>query len=159
MLPIPHARSAVPKPQESARFYITRRLLGVAVLILFVFGGAPDVAMRLLKPASRAPMPMEPPPLGWTTDGASLAPPVIHALFIGALPPPDPRQRKAPCDTEAEAEINGVCWVELAARPPKCPKGRAWSHTDGKCYAPVLRAEPVPTTGQPFPVTVAGEPE
>lgn len=156
MLPNPYA-----KLQESARFYITRRLLGVAVLILFVFGGAPEAAMRLLRPAPapRAPMPLEPPPLGWTTDGASLAPPVIHALYLGKLPPPDPRQRKAPCDTEMEVEIAGWCWVPIAKDP--CPKGKAYAH-DGGCFTPALRAEklpPTPTTGQPFPVTVAGEPE
>lgn len=158
MIPNPLAKRSAP---ESLTFTVTRRLLTVLAVLLAAWG-VPGALASLTKPPPRAapaPYAMDVPPLDWTTDGASLAPPVIQALFTGTLPPADSRQRRAPCDGEAEAEINGVCWVALEAKPPKCPKGRAWSHTDGKCYAPVLRAAPIPTTGQPMPVSVAGEAE
>lgn len=158
MLPNPYAKHARP---ESLTFTVTRRLLWCLLVLLVAYGAPTAVASLIRQPPPRMPAPyaLEAPPLDWTTDGSNLAPQVLTGFYLGKLPKPDPRQRTAPCDREAEAEINGVCWIALDAKPPKCPKGRAWSHEDGKCYAPVLRAAPVPSSGGALPVSVAGEAE
>lgn len=91
----------------------------------------------------------------WTTD---LSPRVLAAVLPGTLPGPDPRQKKPPCVTKlGEEAINGWCWLRLDVRPP-CPQdpdAYAFEH-GGKCYGRALRAEKVPTTGEPRPSNVAG---
>jgi hypothetical protein len=87
-------------------------------------------------------MSQEPPPVteasipfSYTADGG--------VLLAYGLPPPEARQRKAPCDPEVgQEEFNGHCWLPLPVKPP-CPVGKAWEE-GGKCYVPVLRAEKAP---------------
>lgn len=158
MIPNPLHRGS---KRESLFLSVTPKLLMVLAVPIIAYT-VPGALASLTRPPptrSLAPYALEAPPLDWTTDGSTLAPQVLTGFYLGKLPKPDPRQRTAPCDKEAEAEINGVCWIALDAKPPKCPKGRAWSHEDGKCYAPVLRAAPVPSSGGALPVSVAGEGE
>lgn len=103
----------------------------------------------------RAPSPALPkddlPVQQWAADAI---PHVLSSVAAGALPAPDPRQRKPPCDPDLEREINGHCWIPVDVKP--CPKGKAFLHDDGRCYAYALRAERLPTTGEPRPGNVAG---
>lgn len=88
----------------------------------------------------------------WATDTAS----VLTALGTwvpGTLPPPDPRQRKPPCDPDMELEAQGFCWVGLLVKPP-CPEGKAYEHR-GACYGRSIRPERLPTTGEPKPTPLA----
>jgi hypothetical protein len=82
---------------------------------------------------------------------------VAFAAVRGALPPPDPRQRKPPCALDmGEEEIGEVCWIRLDVDPP-CPAGKAWERK-GKCYARVLEVKALPrdpTSGEPRPLGVA----
>lgn len=84
---------------------------------------------------------------GWTADVRSTQT-MVSWIIPGALPPPDPRQRRPPCEPLIEAEIGGVCWTYLGIKPP-C--GKAWQHED-KCYLRALEAVKmprVPSTGEP----------
>lgn len=108
----------------------------------------------------KVPAPSEPPPVDgalplqqWSVD---TAPRLLVSLLQGTLPKPDPRQRKPPCDPDLEREFDGYCWVALRAMPP-CPKGKAWER-DGGCYAFALPPARVPSSGEPHPSNVAGEP-
>lgn len=122
--------------------------------------GAVIGALALLALQSGKP-PLPPPP---PVDGAlplqqwavDITPRVLSALVTGALPRPDPRQRKPPCDPDLEKEANGYCWIGLAVTPP-CPKGKAWEY-EGRCYAYALKVERTPSSGEPHPSNVAGEP-
>lgn len=79
----------------------------------------------------------------------------VASASKGAMPKPDPRQRKPPCDPDVEREHGGYCWIPLGV-PPPCPKGKAWEK-DGACLMPSVRAARVPTTGEIRPGNVAGE--
>jgi hypothetical protein len=92
---------------------------------------------------------VEPP--SWTTDAAG-AMPLVSILIPGKLPPPDPRQRRPPCDPDLHVEMEKACWVPLDVKP--CPAGKAVMH-EGRCFAPAMRAERTPTTGEPRAPTVA----
>jgi hypothetical protein len=59
---------------------------------------------------------------------------------------PFKQQQKPPCLKGTEVEIRGGCWVTLEARPP-CPRSTA--EYEGKCYFPVGKKEPPPTSLQP----------
>lgn len=140
---------------ESLRLYATRRMLWTVLVLAFAvlipLGGT-----ALLRPG-RPPLPSavpEVPPLDWTTDGGPMATRQVLAGFPG----PGPNQKRAGhCDPErAQVEINGGCWVETKT-PPPCPMGKQWEH-EGRCWLPVAEAKPIPTTGEPLPVNVAGEP-
>lgn len=89
------------------------------------------------------------------TAGAGMATFAL-ASVRGALPPPDPRQKVAPCDTDVgEEEIGGVCWIRLAV--DKCNAQKAYPH-NGKCYWRALRPEKLPrnpTSGEPRPLGIA----
>lgn len=87
----------------------------------------------------------------WAAD---TTPRVLASVAVGALPTPDPRQRKPPCDSDVEREHEGYCWIPLGV-PPPCPKGKAWEK-DGVCLMPSVRAARVPTTGEVRPGNVAG---
>lgn len=80
---------------------------------------------------------------------------IIGRALRGGLPPPDPRQRKAPCDTDTEVEVDGYCWAPLELRP--CPKRKAFEH-EGRCLMRVLRVVPPPQSGEVRAGNVAGEP-
>lgn len=59
---------------------------------------------------------------------------------------PFKEQSKPPCIPEAEVEIRGGCWNELARTAP-CARGTA--EHQGKCYVPVRKPDPEPTSVQP----------
>jgi hypothetical protein len=68
--------------------------------------------------------------------------------FIGYPMPEKPfkEQEKPPCLKETTVEIRGGCWVQLKADAP-CPKSTA--EFEGKCYMPVRKKDPLPSTLQP----------
>ncbi|WP_309895447.1 protein kinase [Archangium sp.] len=68
--------------------------------------------------------------------------------FIGYPMPEKPfkEQEKPPCLKETTVEIRGGCWVQLKADAP-CPKSTA--EFDGKCYMPVRKKDPPPSSLQP----------
>ena len=68
--------------------------------------------------------------------------------FIGYPMPEKPfkEQQKPPCLEGTEVEIRGGCWVVLEQRAP-CPKSTA--EFEGKCYMPVRKKDPLPSTLQP----------
>ncbi|ATB36754.1 hypothetical protein CYFUS_002169 [Cystobacter fuscus] len=55
-------------------------------------------------------------------------------------------QRKPPCIPEAQVEIRGGCWNELAKTAP-CPRSTA--EYQGRCYVPVKKPDPQPSSVQP----------
>jgi hypothetical protein len=55
-------------------------------------------------------------------------------------------QQKPPCLEGTEVEIRGGCWVQLKADAP-CPKSTA--EFEGKCYMPVRKKDPPPSSLQP----------
>ncbi len=69
-------------------------------------------------------------------------------LVVGYPMPDGPfkEQMKPPCLKGTEVEIRGGCWVTLEARPP-CPRSTA--EYEGKCYLPVRKKDPPPTSLQP----------
>jgi hypothetical protein len=87
--------------------------------------------------------------------GAALAEPVA---FIDRQEPPFPfiaypmpetpfkEQQKPPCLKGTEVEIRGGCWVQLKQDAP-CPKSTA--ELEGKCYMPVRKKDPLPSSLQP----------
>jgi hypothetical protein len=130
---------------DGLRLYVP--VAAVAVLVLAL---TPGLLSLLMGPAK---MPATEPEQRWTAGPgvASMAMDVVR----GALPAPDPRQRKAPCDPDVEREVGGYCWVPIAVWP--CPKGKTWEHA-GKCYQRALRVEKLPrdpTSGEGRPLGVA----
>jgi hypothetical protein len=102
----------------------------------------------------RPPEPTETQP-SWEIAGAALDEPVVFANKQDILPPvigyrmpdaPFKEQQKPPCLQGTEVEIRGGCWVTLEARPP-CPRSTA--EFEGKCYMPVRKKDPPPTSLQP----------
>jgi len=71
------------------------------------------------------------------------APPVIGYPMPEA---PFKEQRKPPCLQGTEVEIRGGCWVQLKKDAP-CPRSTA--EYEGKCYMPVRKKDPPPTSLQP----------
>jgi hypothetical protein len=92
----------------------------------------------------------------WTAGTGSVAS-MASWVVRGALPAPDPRQRRPPCDESVgEVELEGACWIWLG-KPPPCPPGKAWER-GGRCYMAVLKAEKLPrdpTSGEGRPLGVA----
>lgn len=52
-------------------------------------------------------------------------------------------QKTPPCGDPLIVVLGGGCWVELSARAPCGPN--FWEH-GGKCYLPMQKAAPVPTS-------------
>lgn len=124
-------------------------VLGIPAATLVAIS-KPEMATSIVAPD------LEP---GWAV-GARV--PVFAALgtvAIEELPAPSPRQRLKPnCDPDLERELRGACWVPVDVKP--CPRGKAYLNdkgpeADGKCYARGMRAEPVPTSGEPRSAGVA----
>jgi hypothetical protein len=122
-----------------------RIVLPVAAVALVVVALTPSLAL-LLMPRPAIEKAGAVPPQDWTARADVL--PMLSRVAPGALPRPDSRQQRPPCRTSiGEEAINGYCWLRLVVEPP-CPVGEAYEH-GGKCYAYVLRAEKVPTSGEP----------
>lgn len=142
---------------ESIRLFMTPKMLRAvaAVLVLLII---PTGASTLLhpEPPKAGPIPLPVPVQEWTTEAKGWAP--MQVLF-GTIPKPGPNQKKAGhCNPKAaQVEINGGCWVKTET-PRPCPEGVQWEHDDGRCYLPVAEAKPVPQSGEPRLVNVAGEP-
>jgi hypothetical protein len=133
-----------------SRLHVIVPVAAVAALALVL---TPGLALLLLQPPPgllEAPREQR-----WTADTGNVAS-LAWAALRGVLPPPDPRQKRAPCDPEVgEEDIGGVCWIRLAVE--KCPAGKAFPH-NGKCYWRALRPEPLPrepTSGDGRPLGVA----
>lgn len=142
---------------ESIKVFATPKALrwGGSLLVLLL---APISAQRLLhpEPPKAGPIPLPVPAQEWTTEARGWAP--MEVLF-GTIPRPGPNQKRAgKCNPKAaQVEINGGCWVQTTT-PKPCPEGIQWEHDDGRCYLPVAEAKPVPQSGEPHLVNVAGEP-
>lgn len=128
-------------------------IVPVAAVAVLAVALVPGLAVLLQPPLN---LPAEPKEQRWTAGTASVASLVPSALQ-GALPPPDPRQRKPPCALDmGEEESGGVCWIRLDVEPP-CPQGKAWER-GGKCYARVLEVKAMPrepTSGEGRPLGIA----
>ena len=76
----------------------------------------------------------------WETD--------VHvdpdAIASEQMPTPLKEQKRAPCTEGLEVELSRACWQALEKRQPICP--RLTMAYKGKCYLPVLKARPVPTS-------------
>jgi hypothetical protein len=70
---------------------------------------------------------------------------LVGAWALSQLPEPHKRQRKPPCDTDLEKEIEGYCWIPVKRTPP-CPTGKSFEH-DGACYIQAISPPRMPTTG------------
>jgi hypothetical protein len=139
---------------ESVKLFITPKALrwaGVLLVLLI----APSQADRLIRVAPVGPTPLPVPVQEWTTEAKGWA--SIPAL-LGTIPKPGPNQKRSGrCNPKAaQVEINGGCWVKTET-PRPCPEGIQWEHDDGRCYLPVAEAKPVPQSGEPFRVNIAGE--
>lgn len=116
--------------------------------LTLLWGGAAH-APHLLPEAEEAEQP-------WTVDTRA---PLMAVAEVarGALPSPLQGQHTRPEDCGWPAEMrNGACWIEVGSVKPPCtpPGNRRWSRLypeDGRCWAPVLKAERPPTTGEPRP--------
>ena len=70
-------------------------------------------------------------------------------LPVASYPMPEApfkEQRKPPCLDGTEVEIRGGCWIEHTKKSP-CPRSTA--AFQGKCYIPVKKPDPAPTSVQP----------
>lgn len=152
--------SPEPKPAAfrfSARdvtLFLSAPSVVLVVLALSAAPGMVGAAMALMHQEAPA-LPPGPMDERWTAGTGSVA--SLSLMVVrGALPPPDPRQKRAPCDPEVgEEEFNGVCWIRLAVE--KCNEKKAYPH-NGKCYWRALRPAPLPrepTTGEPRPLGIA----
>ncbi|HYO51702.1 hypothetical protein [Archangium sp.] len=103
------------------------------------------------------PRPPEPAETKWSPEMAEAAfdEPIVFANKQDTLPQvigypmpdgPFKEQQKPPCLKGTEVEIRGGCWVTLEARPP-CPRSTA--EFEGKCYIPVRKKDPPPSSLQP----------
>lgn len=149
-------------PAEPKPFRLTIRELVLSIptvvvlLGLSILAGLPLALSYRAGQADAAVTSQAPLEQRWTAGTgavASMAPMAVR----GALPPPDPRQRRPPCAAAiGEESINGVCWLRLDIRPPcpKDPEAYAWEH-NGKCYAYSMKAAGVPTSGEGRPLGVA----
>lgn len=141
---------------ESMRFGATPRMLRWIGLIALAFL-IPTGANKVLRPepARIGPIPLPVPAQEWTTEARGLP----LQVLLGTIPSPGPNQKRAgKCNPKAsQVEINGGCWVQTT-HPRPCPEGIQWEHEDGKCYLPVAEAKPVPQSGEPQMVNIAGEP-
>lgn len=141
---------------ESLRIGATPRMLrGMVVVALAVL--IPSGAGTLFRPDPPrvGPIPLPVPAQEWTTEARGWSLPVL----LGTIPPPGPNQKRAgKCNPKAaQVEIRGGCWVQTTT-PRPCPEGVQWEHDDGRCYLPVAEAKPVPQSGEPQVVNIAGEP-
>lgn len=142
---------------ESIKVFVTPRMRRDILIALVIFL-APASVDRVLRPTPPAtgPMPLPVPAQEWTTEakGWSSIP-----VLLGSIPKPGPNQKRAgKCNPKAaQVEINGGCWVKTET-PRPCPEGIQWEHEDGRCYLPVAEAKPVPQSGEPQMVNIAGEP-
>ena len=136
---------------ESLVFRATPRIVAaLVVLAMLLFGRHAEAPAPLLEAVVAEVTPAIP-LQEWSSDAGRID---LSAVLLGKLPPMDPRQRKPPCrETIGEEAISGACWLRLDVRPP-CPDGEAWEHK-GKCYAFALRAERLPQSGEPRPVSIA----
>lgn len=127
------------------------------VVALLAVGGLFGVPLSLAYRAGQE-APVEPRPTEqfWTAGTGAVASMGLN-VALGALPAPDIRQRRPPCnDAMGEQEFDGVCWIWLG-KPPPCPAGQAWER-GGRCYARVLEVKPLPrepTSGEGRPLGVA----
>lgn len=126
-----------------------RIVLPIAAVALLVAALSPGLAVLLMsrEPTTTATNT----PQEWTVGASPLA---MASMAQGSLPPPDPRQKRKPCNPDFEVEIEGLCWVQLVAA--KCPPD-AIAH-GGKCLWRVLKAEKLPqqpTSGEQRPLGVA----
>lgn len=145
------------RPLESLRFAATPRMLrGLLVVSLTVL--IPTGANKVFhpEPPKVGPIPLPVPVQEWTTEAHGWSP--MQVLFA-TIPPPGPNQKRAgKCNPKAaQVEIRGGCWVKTET-PRPCPEGVQWEHDDGRCYLPVAEAKPVPQSGEPKMVNIAGEP-
>ena len=72
-----------------------------------------------------------------------------HAPNVIAYPMPETpfkEQRRPPCIEGRETEIRGGCWIQHKLDAP-CPKGTA--EHEGKCYVPVKKPDPLPSSVKP----------
>ncbi|ATB43925.1 hypothetical protein CYFUS_009406 [Cystobacter fuscus] len=68
---------------------------------------------------------------------------------IASYPMPEKpfkEQQKPPCLEETEVEVRGGCWIEHTKKAP-CPRSTA--EYQGKCYIPVKKQPPPPSSLQP----------
>lgn len=59
---------------------------------------------------------------------------------------PFKEQRKPPCVPDLEVEVRGGCWI-LHTRTAPCPRSSA--EFQGRCYVPVKKPDPEPSSLQP----------
>jgi hypothetical protein len=141
---------------ESIKVFMTPKAMraATAILVLLIL---PVQARHLLHPEPPAvgPTPLPVPQLAETTEIKGWSP---MLELLRTIPPPGPNQKKGKCNPKAsQVEINGGCWVKTD-HPKPCPEGIQWEHDDGRCYLPVAEAKPVPQSGEPQVVNIAGEP-
>lgn len=151
----------MPKPPPPVRPLAVSIIIGqlkvtvpVAAIIVLVLG-ASGVGVLLRESPGVATLPKASPAQRWTAGTGTMAA-LANAAVRGVLPPPDPRQKLAPCDSEVgEEEIEGACWLRLAVE--KCNDRKAYPYK-GKCYWRALRPEPLPrepTSGDGLPLGIA----
>jgi hypothetical protein len=71
------------------------------------------------------------------------------AFPIASYPMPEKpfkQQQKPPCLEGTEVEVRGGCWIEHTKKAP-CPRSTA--EYQGKCYIPVKKPDPLPSSIQP----------
>ncbi len=73
--------------------------------------------------------------------------PWILALGRPMPSKPYPEQRRPPCVSRVEVEINGGCWVKVADQSPPC--GNEMFDYEGACYLPSFTGPKTPTSGEP----------
>lgn len=141
---------------ESIRLFMTPKMLRTTAVVLGLFIGLPGAGALLHAEApKRGPAPLPVPQLSETTEVHGWDP---LAELLNTIPRPGPNQKRAgKCNPKAsQVEINGGCWVKTD-HPRPCPEGIQWEHDDGRCYLPVAEAKPVPQSGEPQVVNIAGE--
>ena len=72
--------------------------------------------------------------------------PALNTIAYPMPEVPFKGQSKPPCTEGRDVEVRGGCWIRLETKAP-CPKGSA--ELDGRCYVPVQKPDPIPTSVKP----------
>jgi hypothetical protein len=133
-------------------------IVPVTMLVLLAFSGLLGLATTSAVQLVQKEQPLPPLEQQWTTDARSVG---LSALTLGVLPSkPLPGQITTSGGCKWPGTMRrGACWVEVGSVSPPCEPppgadGRLYAD-EGKCWAPVLRAQQPPTSGESRPLGVA----
>ena len=134
----------MPKPPEQPPLLLSLTMAIPTVVALLAVAGVIGLPLGWVYRAGQdsGPVPLQAHQEQHWTANPGLPVAVASLAARGALPPPDPRQKPAPCDDElGEEDIGGACWQRLPVA--KCNERKAFPY-NGRCYLRVMQVAPLP---------------